>query len=267
MTVPLLSAERVSVRFGQHLALENVSIALRPGAALGLVGESGSGKSTLLRALLKLQPVSTGRVLLDGTDITGAGGAALRPLRRAVQVVFQNPHSALNPRSTVHDSVAEPLRILGGLDRRRLQSRVAGLLTDVGLGPEFLWRYPHELSGGQKQRVCIARALAPGPRALLLDEPTSALDVSVQAQIIELLRGLRQRHQLAYLFVSHNLAVVRLLCDEVMVLRQGQVVEVGPVAQVLQEPREAYTRALLSSVLSPGITDLREPKGVSEDAS
>ncbi|TPG44279.1 ABC transporter ATP-binding protein [Roseomonas nepalensis] len=267
MTVPLLSAEEVSVCFGQHLAVENVSLALRPGAALGLVGESGSGKSTLLRTLLGLQPVSTGRVLLDGADITGAGGAALRSLRRAVQVVFQNPHSALNPRSTVHDSVAEPLRILGGLGRTRMQGRVAGLLTDVGLGPEFLWRYPHELSGGQKQRVCIARALAPGPRALLLDEPTSALDVSVQAQIIDLLRGLRQRHQLAYLFVSHNLAVVRLLCDEVMVLRQGKVIEMGPVAQVLQDPREAYTRALLGSVLTPGITDLHEADSIGERAS
>ncbi|SHJ39707.1 peptide/nickel transport system ATP-binding protein [Roseomonas rosea] len=256
MTVPLLSAEGVSVRFGETLAVDDVSIALRPGAALGLVGESGSGKSTLLRVLLKLQPVSAGRVLLDGANITGASEAGLRPLRRAVQVVFQNPHSALNPRSTVHDPVAEPLRILGGLDRTRLRDRVAGLLTDVGLGAEFLWRYPHELSGGQKQRVCIARALAPEPRPLLLDEPTSALDVSVQAQIIELLRGLRQRHRLSYLFVSHNLAVVRLLCEEVMVLRQGRMVEEGPVGQVLEHPREAYTRALLSSVLPPGITDL-----------
>lgn len=256
MSVPLLSAEEVSVRFGDKLALDGVSLALRPGAALGLVGESGSGKSTLLRVLLKLQPVESGRVLLDGADITTATEARLRPLRRAVQVVFQNPHSALNPRSTVHDSVAEPLRILGQGSRLRLRDRVVGLLADVGLGPEFLWRYPHELSGGQKQRVCIARALAPEPRALLLDEPTSALDVSVQAQIIELLRTLRQRHRLSYLFVSHNLAVVRLLCEEVMVLCQGKMVEQGSVAEVLERPRESYTRALLSSVLPPKVTSL-----------
>ncbi|MFC0385862.1 ABC transporter ATP-binding protein [Muricoccus vinaceus] len=256
MTAPLLSTERVSVRFGTKLAVEDVSIALAPGATLGLVGESGSGKSTLLRVLLKLQPVSAGRVLLDGADITGMREPDLRPLRQAVQVVFQNPHSALDPRSTVHDSVAEPLRILGGRNRRALRDDVLGLLADVGLGAEFLWRYPHELSGGQKQRVCIARALAPRPRALLLDEPTSALDVSVQAQIVDLLQTLQRRHQLTYLFVSHNLAVVRLLCRQVMVLREGKVVEEGPVEQVLEQPREAYTRALLDAVLSPGITSL-----------
>lgn len=256
MTAPLLSTERVSVRFGAKLAVEDVSITLAPGATLGLVGESGSGKSTLLRVLLRLQPVAAGRVLLDGTDITDAREADLRPLRQAAQVVFQNPHSALNPRSTVHDSVAEPLRILGARSRRALRDDVLGLLADVGLGPEFLWRYPHELSGGQKQRVCIARALAPRPRALLLDEPTSALDVSVQAQIVDLLRSLQARHQLTFLFVSHNLAVVRLLCKQVMVLREGRVVEEGPVEQVLEQPREAYTRALLDAVLPPGITSL-----------
>lgn len=256
MTSPLLSAEAVTVRFGEKLAVKNVSIAVQPGAALGLVGESGSGKSTLLRVLLRLQPVAAGRILLNGTDITTVTEAGLRPLRRAVQVVFQNPHSALNPRCTVFDSVAEPLRILGHQNRLQLRDRVVGLLADVGLGPEFLWRYPHELSGGQKQRVCIARALAPEPRALLLDEPTSALDVSVQAQIIELLRTLRQRHRLSYLFVSHNLAVVRLLCEQVVVLYQGEMVEEGTVEQVLGQPRQSYTRALLDAVLPPGTTDL-----------
>jgi ABC-type glutathione transport system ATPase component len=246
---PLLEADGVSVRFGQKLALDNVSLALRPGAALGLVGESGSGKSTLLRVLLRLQPVEAGRTLLDGATITHLPNRALAALRRQVQVVFQNPHSALNPRATVFSSIAEPLRIQGGFTRRQLREHVVGLLADVGLGSEFLWRFPHEMSGGQKQRVCIARALAPEPRALLLDEPTSALDVSVQAQIIELLRSIRQARQLAYLFVSHNLAVVRLLCDDVAVLRNGIIVEQGPVAQVLESPTHIYTQSLLASVL------------------
>lgn len=253
---PLLEVRRVTVRFGTQEAVRDVSLALRPGAALGLVGESGSGKSTLLRVLLRLQGVAAGHVLMDGLDITGLREARLKALRRDVQVVFQNPHSALNPRMSVHDSVAEPLEIQGGLTGRAIRSRVCALLEDVGLGEEFLWRYPHELSGGQKQRVCIARALAPGPRALLLDEPTSALDVSVQAQIIALLRGLRERHQLAFLFISHNLAVVQLLCEEVAVLRQGAIVEQGLVQQVLHAPQDAYTRALIAAVLPPGIGKL-----------
>ncbi|MGX9966192.1 ABC transporter ATP-binding protein [Roseomonas sp. F4] len=259
--IPLLEVRDVTVRFGAHAAVRDVSLALQPGAALGLVGESGSGKSTLLRVLLRLQEVAAGQVLMDGAEITTARGTALRALRRDVQVVFQNPHSALNPRLSVHDAVAEPLQIQGGLSRTKLRARIDGLLDDVGLGPEFLWRFPHELSGGQKQRVCIARALAPGPRALLLDEPTSALDVSVQAQIIDLLRRLRARHQLAFLFISHNLAVVQLLCEEIAVLRQGEVVERGPVAEVLHAPAHDYTKALLASVLPPGINRLDPPAG------
>src|SRR6185312_8045834 len=156
-----------------------VTLALAPGETLGLVGESGSGKTTVLRLLLRLVPASAGRILFDGRDITHAPERELRDLRRAVQVVFQNPHAALDPRASVFASVAEPLRLIGGFSRAALRDRVVSLLHDVGLGDEFLWRHPHELSGGQKQRVCIARALAPGPRALLLDEPTSALDVSV----------------------------------------------------------------------------------------
>jgi ABC-type glutathione transport system ATPase component len=226
--------------------VDGVSLALQQGEALGLVGESGSGKTTVLRALLRLQPATSGTILLDGIDVTSR--SALRGLRQAVQVVFQNPHAALDPRFSVLAAVSEPLRLQG---KRRLRERVVGLLEDVGLSAEFLQRYPHELSGGQKQRVCIARALAPEPRALLLDEPTSALDVSVQAQIIELLAGLRARHGLAYLFVSHNLAVVRLLCDRVAVMRAGKLVEQGTAAQVLSAPAHDYTETLLASVLPP----------------
>ena len=244
----LLELRDAVCQFGAKRAVDQVSLALQPGEALGLVGESGSGKTTVLRMLLRLTPASSGHILLNGADITRGPE---RDLRRQVQVVFQNPHAALDPRCTVAASVTEPLRLMGGLSRRVMRDRVAALLDDVGLGEEFLWRYPHELSGGQKQRVCIARALAPNPRALLLDEPTSALDVSVQAQIIELLARLRARHDLAYLFVSHNLAVVRLLCERVAVMREGRLVEQGAAADVLSHPAHNYTRALLASVLPP----------------
>ena len=248
---PLLETREAVCQYGAKRAVDGVTLALQPGEALGLVGESGSGKTTVLRLLLRLATASSGQILLEGKDITSGPERALGDLRRRVQVVFQNPHAALDPRCTVAASVAEPLRLMGGLSRRAMRERIAALLDDVGLGGDFLWRYPHELSGGQKQRVCIARALAPNPRALLLDEPTSALDVSVQAQIIELLASLRARHNLAYLFVSHNLAVVRLLCERVAVMRNGQLIEQGSAAEVLTRPTHDYTKALLASVLPP----------------
>lgn len=250
----LLELRDVVCRFGAVRAVDGVSLALRAGEALGVVGESGSGKTTVLRLLLRLERASAGEVLFEGAEIGRAPERALRPMRRAVQAVFQNPHAAMDPRLSVFASVAEPLRLQGRLRRAALRERVATLLEYVGLGGDFLWRYPHELSGGQKQRVCIARALAPGPRALLLDEPTSALDVSVQAQIIELLAALRARHGLAYLFVSHNLAVVRLLCERVAVIHRGRVVEEGAAAQVLEAPGHEYTRALVGAVLPPRVT-------------
>ena len=252
----LLETREATCDFGAHRAVDQVTLALQPGEALGLVGESGSGKTTLLRMLLRLVPVSSGKILFDGTDITHTPERTLRELRRSVQVVFQNPHAALDPRLSVFGSIAEPLRLIGGFGRTALRQRVASLLHDVGLGDEFLWRHPHELSGGQKQRVCIARALAPHPRALLLDEPTSALDVSVQAQIIELLAALRTRYGLAYLFVSHNLAVVRLLCERVAVMRDGQVLEQGGASQVLSHPAHPYTQSMLDAVLPPRSTML-----------
>ena len=252
----LLETCEVTCEFGSHRAVDRVTLTLGAGEALGLVGESGSGKTTLLRLLLRLTSATQGKVLFDGTDITRAPERALGSLRRSVQVVFQNPHAALDPRISVFGAIAEPLRLMGGMRRVALRERVLSLLDDVGLGEEFLWRHPHELSGGQKQRVCIARALAPHPRALLLDEPTSALDVSVQAQIIELLVALRARYGLAYLFVSHNLAVVRLLCERVAVMREGRIVEEGNAGQVLAEPAHPYTRALLNAVLPPRATML-----------
>ena len=250
---PLIAAERLVCSFddGKTRAVDEVDLALDTGEALGLVGESGSGKTTILRALLRLVPASAGHIRLLGTDVTQAGGRGLAPLRRAVQAVFQDPHAALDPRFSVFAAIAEPLAIRGRLDGGGLRARVAELLEDVGLTEEFLQRRPHELSGGQKQRVCIARALAPGPQALLLDEPTSALDVSVQAQIVALLAELRRRHELALLFVSHNLAVVRQICDRVAVMHAGRIVEEGPTEEVFARPGHPYTKALLASVLPP----------------
>jgi ABC-type glutathione transport system ATPase component len=255
---PILELRDLVCSYGDRRAVDGVSLALHRGESLGLVGESGSGKTTVLRLLLRLAKASAGTILLDGADITHTSD--LRALRRRVQVVFQNPHAALDPRCTVAVSVAEPLRLMGGMKRPSMRDRVAALLEDVGLGADLMWRYPHELSGGQKQRVCIARALAPGPEVLLLDEPTSALDVSVQAQVIELLVRLRARHALSFLFVSHNLAVVRLLCGRVAVMRSGRLVEQGPAAEILATPTHEYTRTLLAAVLPPRVTSMQETR-------
>ncbi|WP_299843859.1 ABC transporter ATP-binding protein [uncultured Jannaschia sp.] len=233
-------------------AVDGVDLKLEPGETLGLVGESGSGKSTIGKAALRLIPSTSGSIRIGGIAVTEASGTALRQLRSKAQIIFQDPHSSLNPRMTIQRAVAEGLILNTRLRGTRLRDRVAEILEQMGLASQFLNRFPHELSGGQKQRVCIARALALDPDLLILDEPTSALDVSVQAQILETLKGLtKDRPQMTQLFISHNLAVVRFLCKRVAVMYLGRIVEIGTVDQVFSDPRHPYTRALLSAVPVP----------------
>ncbi|MFT3818652.1 MAG: ABC transporter ATP-binding protein [Rubrivivax sp.] len=259
-TTPLLRAEGLVKRFqvgdparGAFAkttvsAVDGIDLELRAGECFGLVGESGSGKTTVARLLLRLADATAGRIVFDGEDITHADGARLRGLRAQMQIVFQNPHSALNGRHTIFDAIGEPLRLQRRARGAALARRVHELMDRVSLPRGFAWRYPHELSGGQKQRVCIARALALDPRLVVLDEPTSALDVSVQAQILALLRELQRERQLTYLFISHNLAVVRHLCDRLAVMYLGKVLEQGDVAAVFERPSHPYTQALLAAV-------------------
>lgn len=229
-------------------AVADVDLDLQPGDACGLVGESGSGKTTVARLILRLLDASAGQILFAGRDITHIKEQHLHTLRRELQVVFQDPHSSLNPRKTIVKCIAEPLLIHQQMRGGALQSRVEALLTIVGLDASFMYRYPHELSGGQKQRVCIARAVALDPKLLVLDEPTSALDVSVQAQILAFLKDLQQRLGLTYLFISHNLAVIRYLCNRVAVMYLGRIVEQGETRAVFEQPKHPYTQALLAAV-------------------
>lgn len=239
------------------LAVDDVSLQVRRGSTLGVVGESGSGKTTLGRMIVGLTSPTSGRVLLDGTDTTRL---PRRELHRHVQYVFQDPFSSLNPRHTIRESIAVPLRHLAGEDARSRRGHAAELMEVCGLAPELGTRYPHQLSGGQRQRVVIARAIAARPDVLVLDEPVSALDVSVQAQILALLRGLQERFAMAYVFISHDLAVVENLCDEVAVMSGGRVVEHASRHEVFSTPSHPYTRKLLAAV--PGSsTDGRRPGG------
>ena len=232
-------------------AVDYVSVQVWPGQVLGVVGESGSGKTTLGRLLLRLDEPTAGSILFRGRDLATVGSRELRSLRREMQVVFQNPFTSLDPRMRVLDLVAEPLRTHRTVARSALRVRVPELLERVGLGEHHLDRYPHELSGGQAQRVAIARALALEPSVLILDEPTSALDVSVQAQIIGVLEELRSQHGLTYVFISHDLSVVRHISDQIAVMYLGKVVETGPTEQLFSSPLHPYTKALLKAVPPP----------------
>jgi microcin C transport system ATP-binding protein len=255
---PMLVASDIKVHFPiktgilrrttDHVrAVDGVSLSLAPGRTLGVVGESGSGKTTLGLAVLRLIK-SQGSIRFKGDELQGRNFKSLRPLRRQMQIVFQDPFGSLSPRLSIAQIIAEGLEVhgIGGTPAER-EKLIVAALEEVGLDPEARHRYPHEFSGGQRQRVAIARAMVLKPRFVVLDEPTSALDVSVQAQIVDLLRDLQDRHGLAYLFISHDLRVIRALADEVMVMRAGLVVERGPALDIFERPREEYTRALIAA--------------------
>jgi oligopeptide/dipeptide ABC transporter ATP-binding protein len=244
----LLEVEDLVVEFGPVRAVDDVSFRLPAGPyGLALVGESGSGKTTIARALMRLVLATSGAIRLDGDEVAGSS-RALRAYRRDVQIVFQDPTTSLDPRAKIGSTIAEPLRAHSVVPRSEVDDRIASLLTEVGLDPEMAGRYPHQLSGGQRQRVAIARALSVEPRVLVLDEPTSALDVMVQARILELIAKLRRERGLAYVLISHNLAVVEQLCEETAVLYLGRIVEHGPTEQILARPAHPYTLALRSAV-------------------
>jgi len=259
---PLLRAEGLRVWFpirsgllqrpvGWVRAVDGVDLEVPVGRTLALVGESGCGKSTIGRSLLRLVEPQAGKLWFDGVDLLRLDAQALRPYRRAMQIVFQDPLASLDPRMRVRDAIAEGMQSFGiGADERERTERVAALLARVHLEPAQMWRYPHEFSGGQRQRICIARALAVEPRLLICDEATSALDVSIQAQILNLLRDLQAELGLSYLFITHDLGVVRYLADRVAVMYLGQIVEEGETERIFEDPRHPYTRGLLAAVPS-----------------
>jgi ABC-type oligopeptide transport system ATPase subunit len=239
-------------------AVDDVSFDVRPGETLGLVGESGSGKTTTGYCVLQLLKPTSGSVQFDGKELTTMSRRDLRQMRREVQIVFQDPYASLNPRMTVGDIVAESLVVHNVGNRRSRRRSAEQLLEVVGFNPDFINRYPHEFSGGQRQRIGIARALALNPRLIVCDEPVSALDVSIQAQILNLLKDLQKEFGLAYLFIAHDLAVVRTMSDRIAVMNRGQIVEYGPAEQVYSHPKDAYSQALLAAVPVPDPHRMRE---------
>ncbi|MCY3933120.1 MAG: ABC transporter ATP-binding protein [Acidobacteria bacterium] len=259
---PLVETKNLTVEFPLRgwprkktlVAVDDVCLSVRRGHSLGVVGESGSGKTTLAMAMVRLIS-SRGGIVFDGESIHELGFRQLKPLRRSMQIVFQDPYGSLSPRLSVEEIVSEGLAIHEpGMSAGERRDRVAEVLTEVGLDPEIGRRYPHEFSGGQRQRIAVARAMILRPRFVVLDEPTSSLDMTVQAQIVELLLDLQQRHGLTYLFISHDLKVVRALCDEILVMKDGRIVEQGPAAQLFEAPCEPYTQALMNAALDLGRT-------------
>jgi ABC-type glutathione transport system ATPase component len=257
---PLLKVEHLKVAYpvrstilqrkiGENVAVSDVNFELSPGQTVGLVGESGSGKSSVARTVIGLVKPSDGRVVFEGNDITGYSPRQLKDVRRQMQMIFQDPYASLNPRYTVHDVIAEAWRVHPGVvPRARWNTEVKDLLDRVGLNPDYSDRYPHQFSGGQRQRIGIARALALRPKLIICDEAVSALDVSVQAQVLNLLDDLQQELDLAYLFISHDLSVIEHICDRVLVLNNGVVVEEATAEELFRNPQDEYTKRLLAAV-------------------
>jgi oligopeptide transport system ATP-binding protein len=248
---PIKSGVIIDREIGRVRAVDGVTLTVKEGETLGLVGESGSGKSTLCRTVLQLIPPTSGSVRFEGQELVGRSGRSMRPLRREMQMIFQDPYASLNPRQRVGQIIGTPLRIHGLASGETLKRQVNELLERVGLGPEHYNRFPHEFSGGQRQRIGIARALALRPKLIIADEPVSALDVSIQAQIINLLEDLQDDFKLTYVFVAHDLGVIRHVSDRIAVMYLGKIVELGPADEVYSNPIHPYTLSLLSALPIP----------------